>query len=30
MFETIKVQNVSDILGMPACGLNKEKEGVSD
>jgi hypothetical protein len=30
MFETSAVQNVSNILGMQACGSNKEKKGVSD
>jgi hypothetical protein len=30
MFETSEVQNVSGILGVGACGLGKENEGVSD
>jgi hypothetical protein len=30
MFETIVMQNVSDILGMGSCGSGKENEGVSD
>jgi hypothetical protein len=30
MFETIPVQNVSDILGTTACGSSKENTGISD